>query len=80
MADCRIKLLDHPKSHQCALVEMKGNTIRLQMWVKNDGFTEGQVAKVMSWHSLSPTRIPKMRSWLQVRATLSLHLRSWKSM
>lgn len=45
MADCRIKLLDHPKSHQCALVEMKGNTIRLQMWVKNDGFTEGQVAK-----------------------------------
>ena len=45
MADCRIKLLDHPKSLQHALVEMKGHTIRLQMRMRNDGFTEGQVAK-----------------------------------
>lgn len=45
MADCRIKLLDHPKTLQHALVEMKGHTIRLQMRMRNDGFTEGQVAK-----------------------------------
>ena len=45
MADCRIKLLDHPKTLQHALVEMKGHTIRLQMRMRNDGFTEGQIAK-----------------------------------
>ncbi len=45
MADCRIKLLDHPKTLQHALVEMKGHTIRLQMQMRNDGFSEGQLAK-----------------------------------